>query len=51
MRSLRVVVGLLVFFAVAACSGHPRKIDCEAHLVPINPPAPVAKDTTAEGQP
>jgi hypothetical protein len=50
MRSLKVFVGLLLFIATAACSTHPRKIECEAHLVPINPPAPVAK-VSAEVQP
>ena len=40
----------LLLIGVAACSTHPRKVDCETHLVPINPPAPVAK-LPAEVQP
>jgi hypothetical protein len=26
--------------ALAACSSHPTKIDCDGHLKPINAPAP-----------
>ena len=29
---------------LSACSSHPRKVDCEAHLTPINAPAPVSKE-------
>ena len=25
---------------LSACSAHPRKVDCENHLTPINAPAP-----------
>jgi hypothetical protein len=50
MRILGVLVGLLLCVEMAACSTHPKKIDCEAHLVPINPAASVAKGT-AETQP
>jgi hypothetical protein len=37
LRFLILVMGLV---GVAACSAHPKKIDCEAHLQPINAPAP-----------
>ncbi len=45
MRILRIFAGLLLCVAFAACSTHPKKIDCEAHLVPINPAGPVAQET------
>lgn len=32
------IVTLLVI--LAACSAHPRKVDCGGHLKPINAPAP-----------
>lgn len=50
MRLLKILIGLLMFANLAACSTHPKKIDCEAHLVPINPAGPVAK-ATPETQP
>jgi hypothetical protein len=50
MRSLKVFVSLLLFAALAACSTQPKKVDCEAHLVPINPAGSVVKGP-AETQP
>jgi hypothetical protein len=44
------VVMVLLLLAIAACTSHPRKLDCEAHLVPINPAAPLAK-AGEEGKP
>jgi starvation-inducible outer membrane lipoprotein len=36
--------GLLVvslcLVLLSSCSTHPRKVDCESHLTPINAPAP-----------
>ena len=39
---MKVSVTLLVmlFALLVGCSSHPRRIDCEGHLRPINPPAP-----------
>ena len=37
--AILVVVGLIL--AVSGCSSHPRRVDCEAHLQPINTPTPV----------
>jgi hypothetical protein len=34
------VVIALTFF-IAACGAHPKRVDCEGHLRPINVPAPV----------
>jgi hypothetical protein len=31
----------LLFVLVAACSAHPKRIDCEGRLRPINLPAPL----------
>jgi hypothetical protein len=42
--------GLVLAWALvvlAGCSSHPKKVDCEAHLQPINAPAP----KSPEGQP
>ncbi len=38
---------LLVLLILTGCSSHPRKVDCEAHLQPINAPQP----KTPEGRP
>ena len=27
---------------LAGCSSHPRRVDCEGHLRPINAPAPIS---------
>jgi hypothetical protein len=47
---LKTLSGLILASALvvlAGCSSHPKKVDCEAHLQPINTPAP----KSAEGQP
>ena len=28
--------------SVAACTSGARRVDCDKHLIPINPPAPIA---------
>jgi starvation-inducible outer membrane lipoprotein len=41
MRTKRIgLVALVLALMLAACSAHPRKVDCEGHLTPINAPAP-----------
>lgn len=39
---------LLIFLAAltAACSAHPPRVDCGAHLTPINTPAALPAPTT-----
>jgi hypothetical protein len=37
---LAACLSLLLF---TACSSHPRKVDCEGHLTPINAPTPAPK--------
>jgi hypothetical protein len=38
---------LIAFFLVfAGCASHPKRIDCEGHLKPINPPAPATSAGT-----
>jgi hypothetical protein len=32
---------LTVTLLLVSCTSHPRRVDCEAHLKPINAPAPV----------
>ena len=39
-----VLAASLWLLILSACSSHPRKVDCEAHLTPINAPAPVSKE-------
>lgn len=41
------LVPLLLLF-VAACSAHPKRVDCEGHLRPINPPAPMKASGVAQ---
>ena len=38
--SIRVGILLAVLGLLGACSAHPKRVDCEAHLQPINAPAP-----------
>jgi hypothetical protein len=40
---MKVIVPLFVFLLVSACAHQPRKVECNAHLTPINPPTPVVK--------
>jgi hypothetical protein len=38
--SMRVGILLAVLGLLSACSAHPKRVDCETHLQPINAPAP-----------
>ena len=37
------IAACLSLLLLTACSSHPRKVDCEGHLTPINAPAPAPK--------
>ena len=37
---LRVAIALVVL--LAACASHPKRLNCDGHLKPINAPAPSA---------
>jgi hypothetical protein len=39
---------MILMLAIAACSSGARRVNCDRHLVPINPPAPVTKIATAK---
>jgi hypothetical protein len=47
LKTLNGVALAWALVALAGCSSHPKKVDCEAHLQPINAPAP----KSSEGQP
>jgi hypothetical protein len=40
---MKLIPGLLLLSILAACSHEAKKVDCEAHLIAINPPTPVVK--------
>jgi type IV pilus biogenesis protein CpaD/CtpE len=40
------VMAVVLVLALVGCASHPPRVDCEAHLRPINAPAPV-KPTSA----
>jgi hypothetical protein len=44
MRKLLLAFSALLF---AACTHHPVRIDCDQHLIPINPPHTIAKPSVA----
>jgi hypothetical protein len=39
--------GAFLVLILAGCSSHPRRVDCEGHLRPINAPAPVSAPSVA----
>ena len=41
-RELIAVVTIVLVLLMAGCSAHPKRVDCDAQLRPINAPAPVA---------
>ena len=38
--NMRVGILLALLGLLSGCSAHPKRVDCEAHLQPINAPAP-----------
>jgi len=38
-----VLLGALIVVCASSCTVHPKRVDCEGHLQPINAPAPVVK--------
>ena len=45
-QKLRTLIVLIVLGTLSACSAHPKRVDCESHLQPINPPAPKTSEAT-----
>src|SRR5207244_11869024 len=45
-RRTRAALLILLALLGAGCSTHPRRLDCERHLTPINAPAPKSSGTT-----
>lgn len=42
---------LWLLLLIGGCSHGPRRVDCDGHLQPINPPTPVVKDAPARTPP
>jgi hypothetical protein len=40
---MRAVPGLLLLVILTACAHQAKKVDCDKHLVAINPPTPIVK--------
>jgi hypothetical protein len=40
-KASRLVVAIALALGVVGCSAHRTRVDCDGHLRPINPPAPV----------
>jgi hypothetical protein len=40
-KASRRVVVIALAFVVVGCSAHPTRVNCDGHLRPVNPPAPV----------
>lgn len=46
---VKAVLGFLLLTSLTACAHQAKKVDCDQHLVAINPPTPVVKpDTTTK---
>jgi len=50
MRVLAIVSMMLAVF-IAGCSHSPPRVNCDGHLVPINPVTPVAKHSAERSGP
>jgi hypothetical protein len=48
-RPTQVSLVMLLLVLVAACSSHPKRVDCEGRLLPVNTPAPMK--SSDPGQP
>lgn len=42
---------VLLYLLLGACSAHPKKVDCEGHLQPINPPARASASNAKDVRP
>ena len=40
------LLAIALTLLAASCASHPRRVDCEGHLRPINAPAPVSSGGT-----
>jgi hypothetical protein len=41
----RPLVAIALVLMMIGCSAHPTRVNCDGHLRPINPPAPVTPAT------
>jgi hypothetical protein len=40
---MKALLGMVAFSLLTACAHHAKKVDCDKHLVAINPPAAAVK--------
>jgi hypothetical protein len=43
----RTLLTALLLLCLLGCSAHPKRVDCEGHLRPINAPAPATASSDA----
>jgi type IV pilus biogenesis protein CpaD/CtpE len=48
---MRITLLGVLLALLAACTHHPVRVDCDAHLEAINPPHPILKADTATSPP
>ena len=48
---MKPLVLVFLLLGLSACAHHAPKVDCERHLVPINPPNPVRTTHEAPASP
>jgi len=48
---MKLLVLVILLLGLSACAHHAPKVDCERHLVPINPPNPVKTTREAPANP
>jgi hypothetical protein len=42
-RSFKAMCALVLALLMVACAAHPKRVNCDGQLKPINAPAPTAK--------